>query len=89
MNFKLIIVMIKTNETDQIVTAAKAVGGTGATIIRPISSGGKSGGTGAGFNQPSRSLKGSRNGDCICDRRGTCRWTRKSTGALQAGGGKS
>ena len=33
MNFKLIIVMIKTKETDQIVTAAKAAGGTGATII--------------------------------------------------------
>ena len=33
MNFKLIIVMIKTNQTDQIVTAAKAAGGTGATII--------------------------------------------------------
>ena len=33
MNFKLIIAMIKTNVTDQIVTAAKAAGGTGATII--------------------------------------------------------
>jgi len=33
MNFKLIIVMIKTNVTDQIVTAAKAAGGSGATII--------------------------------------------------------
>ena len=33
MNFKLIIAMIKTNVTDQIVTAAKAVGGSGATII--------------------------------------------------------
>jgi nitrogen regulatory protein PII len=33
MNFKLIVAMIKTNETDQIVTAAKAAGGTGATII--------------------------------------------------------
>ena len=33
MNFKLIIAMIKTNDTDQIVTAAKAAGGTGATII--------------------------------------------------------
>ena len=33
MNFKLIIAMVKTNETDQIVTAAKAAGGTGATII--------------------------------------------------------
>ena len=33
MNFKLIIAMIKTNETDQIVAAAKAAGGTGATII--------------------------------------------------------
>ena len=113
MNFKLIIAMIKTNVTDQIVTAAKAAGGTGATIIpargtgiheaktffgltleaqtdvRPLSSGSQSGGTGAGFNLQSRPLKGSRNGDCICDRRGTYRWTRKSTGALQAGGGKS
>jgi nitrogen regulatory protein P-II 1 len=33
MNFKLIIAMVKTNETDRIVTAAKAAGGTGATII--------------------------------------------------------
>jgi nitrogen regulatory protein PII len=33
MNFKLIITMIKTNKTDQVVTAAKAAGGTGATII--------------------------------------------------------
>lgn len=33
MNFKLIVAMTKTNETDQIVTAAKAGGGTGATII--------------------------------------------------------
>jgi len=33
MNFKLIIAMIKTDVTDQIVTAAKAAGGTGATII--------------------------------------------------------
>jgi len=33
MNFKLIIAMIKTNVTDEIVTAAKAAGGTGATII--------------------------------------------------------
>lgn len=33
MNFKMIVAMIKTNETDQIVTAAKAAGGTGATII--------------------------------------------------------
>jgi len=33
MNFKLIIALIKTNKTDQIVTAAKTAGGTGATII--------------------------------------------------------
>jgi nitrogen regulatory protein P-II 1 len=33
MNFKLIIAMIKTNKIDQIVTAAKAAGGSGATII--------------------------------------------------------
>jgi nitrogen regulatory protein PII len=33
MNFKLIVAMIKTNVTDRIVTAAKEVGGTGATII--------------------------------------------------------
>jgi nitrogen regulatory protein PII len=33
MNFKLIIAMIKTNVTDQIVAAAKAAGGSGATII--------------------------------------------------------
>ncbi len=33
MNFKLIIAMIKTNVTDEIVTAAKTAGGTGATII--------------------------------------------------------
>ena len=33
MNFKLIVAMIKTNETDKIVTAAKTAGGTGATII--------------------------------------------------------
>jgi len=33
MNFKLIIAMVKTKETDRIVTAAKAAGGTGATII--------------------------------------------------------
>jgi len=33
MNFKLIIAMIKTDVTDQIVSAAKAAGGTGATII--------------------------------------------------------
>lgn len=33
MNFKLIIAMIKTNVTDQVVNAAKAAGGTGATII--------------------------------------------------------
>lgn len=33
MNYKLIIAMVKTNRTDRIVEAAKAVGGTGATII--------------------------------------------------------
>jgi len=33
MNYKLIIAMVKTNKTDKIVEAAKAVGGTGATII--------------------------------------------------------
>ena len=33
MKFKLIIAMIKTDVTDQIVMAAKAAGGTGATII--------------------------------------------------------
>ncbi len=33
MNFKLIIAMVKTKETDKIVDAAKAAGGTGATII--------------------------------------------------------
>jgi nitrogen regulatory protein P-II 1 len=33
MNFKLIIAMVKTGNTDRIVDAAKAVGGTGATII--------------------------------------------------------
>lgn len=33
MNFKLIISMVKTKQTDRIVEAAKAVGGTGATII--------------------------------------------------------
>ena len=33
MNYKLIIAMVKTNKTDQIVEAAKAAGGTGATII--------------------------------------------------------
>ncbi len=33
MNFKLIVAMVKTNMTDEIVTAAKAAGGTGATII--------------------------------------------------------
>jgi nitrogen regulatory protein P-II 1 len=33
MNFKLIISMVKTTETDRIVDAAKAAGGTGATII--------------------------------------------------------
>ena len=33
MHFKLIISLVKTNETDRIVEAAKAAGGTGATII--------------------------------------------------------
>ena len=33
MNYKLIIAMVKTDKTDQIVDAAKAAGGTGATII--------------------------------------------------------
>ncbi len=33
MNFKLIIAMVKTKVTDQIVEAAKAAGGSGATII--------------------------------------------------------
>ena len=33
MNFKLIISMVKTKETDKIIDAAKAAGGTGATII--------------------------------------------------------
>ena len=33
MNLKLIVVMVKTTETDHIVDAAKASGGTGATII--------------------------------------------------------
>jgi nitrogen regulatory protein P-II 1 len=33
MNFKLIIAMVKTGDTDRIVAAAKAAGGTGATII--------------------------------------------------------
>ena len=33
MNFKLIISMVKTNKTDKIIDAAKAAGGTGATII--------------------------------------------------------
>jgi len=33
MNWKLIISMVKTKETDRIVEAAKAAGGTGATII--------------------------------------------------------
>ena len=33
MNLKLIVVMVKTTETDRIVDAAKASGGTGATII--------------------------------------------------------
>ena len=33
MNFKLVVAMIKSNETDHLVTAAKAAGSTGATII--------------------------------------------------------
>ena len=33
MNYKLIVAMVKTDKTDQIVTAAKAAGGTGATIV--------------------------------------------------------
>jgi len=33
MNYRLIIAMVKTNRTDRIVEAAKAAGGTGATII--------------------------------------------------------
>ena len=33
MNFKLIIAMVKSNKTEQIVAAAKAAGGTGATIV--------------------------------------------------------
>jgi nitrogen regulatory protein PII len=33
MNYKLIIAMVKTDKTDRIVAAAKASGGTGATII--------------------------------------------------------
>jgi nitrogen regulatory protein PII len=33
MNLKLIIAMVKTKETDRLVEAAKAAGGTGATII--------------------------------------------------------
>ena len=33
MNLKLIISMVKTTETDRVVEAAKASGGTGATII--------------------------------------------------------
>jgi len=33
MNLKLIVVMVKTTETDRIVDVAKASGGTGATII--------------------------------------------------------
>jgi nitrogen regulatory protein P-II 1 len=33
MNFKLIISLVKTKDTDRIVEAAKAAGGTGATII--------------------------------------------------------
>jgi nitrogen regulatory protein PII len=33
MNLKLIIAMVKTGNTDRIVEAAKAAGGTGATII--------------------------------------------------------
>ena len=33
MNYKLITAMVKTDKTDRIVAAAKAAGGTGATII--------------------------------------------------------
>jgi nitrogen regulatory protein PII len=33
MRYKLIVAMVKTNKADQIVEAAKAAGGTGATII--------------------------------------------------------
>ena len=33
MNYKVIISMVKTKQTDQVVEAAKAAGGTGATII--------------------------------------------------------
>lgn len=33
MNFKLIVAMVKTGMTDRVVDAAKAAGGTGATII--------------------------------------------------------
>ena len=33
MKYKLIIAMVKTNKTDRIIEAAKASGGTGATII--------------------------------------------------------
>ena len=33
MNLKLVVVMVKTTKTDHIVDAAKASGGTGATII--------------------------------------------------------
>jgi nitrogen regulatory protein P-II 1 len=33
MNFKLIVAMTKSNETDIVIDAAKAAGGTGATVI--------------------------------------------------------
>jgi len=33
MHFKLIVAMTKTDETDRVIDAAKAAGGTGATII--------------------------------------------------------
>ena len=33
MHFKLIIAMTKTDQTDQVIDAAKAAGGTGATIV--------------------------------------------------------
>jgi len=33
MHFKLIIAMTKTDQTDQVIDAAKAAGGTGATVI--------------------------------------------------------
>ena len=33
MNFKLVVALVKSKDTDRIVTAAKEAGGTGATII--------------------------------------------------------